>query len=329
MKNIKVLELGGTISAKGTDRLDYKDYKSGIFSGEDFLARVPELEENANVKFETFLQVSSTAITSAHWLALRKQILITLEEDNFDGIVITQGTNTIEETAYFLHLTLPTDKPVVVTGAQKPFTALSTDADNNLLQAIRVAASEEAIQKGVLVVLNEEINSARDVTKGNTYRLEAFHSGQLGYMGFADPDGRIVFYREPTRTHTSKSAFASLPMNSLPEVAIIYSHAGANGDLIRYITASEKYAGIVTAGTGAGLIAPDELTALEEAAQQGLHIVRSSRVGNGRVLRIVPYEAYPFISADNLSPHKARILLMLSLLTSKERADIQHFFDEY
>lgn len=329
MKKIKVFELGGTISAEGTDRLDFKDYESGVYNGDDFLRRVPELLQIAQVQFETFLQISSTAITSNHWLALRKSIMTALEQDEFDGIVITQGTNTIEETAYFLHLTLPTDKPVVVTGAQKPFTALSTDADNNLLQAIRVAASDEARQKGVLVVLNEEINCARDVTKGNTYKLEAFHSGQLGYLGFADPDGRVVFYREPTQTHTIQSVFASLSMTALPEVAIIYSHAGADGDLIRYLTTSNKYEGIVTAGTGAGLVSPDELAALKEAANQGIQIVRSSRVGNGRVLPIASYEAYPFISADNLSPQKARILLMLSLLQSNRQADIQQYFNEY
>lgn len=329
MKKIKVIELGGTISARGENRLDLKDYQSGIFTGDEFLKNIPEIEDIADVSFESFLRVSSTEINAIHWVQLRNKIIHSLEEENFDGILVTQGTNTLEETAYFLHLTVPTEKPIVVIGAQRPFTALSTDAHLNIINGIKVAASDEAYNKGVLVVLNDEISSAREVTKTNTYRLEAFQSGQFGYLGYVDTDNTVQFYREPTRKHTKESEFATLEITELPEVEIVYSYAGATGHLIEHIAESGKFRGIVTAGTGAGLVSPSELEALEKAADAGLKIVRSSRVGNGRVVHIEPYKDYPLISGDNLLPQKARILLMLALLKYDKLEDIQRVFDTY
>ena len=329
MKKIKVLEMGGTISAKGNNRLDLKDYTSGIYTGEDYQHAIPEINTIAKVTFESFLRVSSTEVNATHWIQLRQKVIHSLEAENYDGVVISHGTNTLEESAYFLHLTVPTEKPIVFVGAQRPFTALSSDAHYNIIQAIRVAASGAAIQKGVLVVLNDEISSAREVTKTNTYRLEAFQSGQLGYLGFIDPDQQVQFYREPTRKHTYQSAFAHLDIQSLPEIEIIYSYAGATGHLIDYISENTSYQGIVTAGTGAGLIAPDELAAVKRAKERGLHIVRSSRVGNGRVMRIDGYEPYDFIHGDNLLPQKARILLMLSLLLHDTTDELQHIFNTY
>lgn len=329
MKKIKVLEMGGTISAQGNNRLDLKDYTSGIFTGEDFQQAIPEINAIAEVTFESFLRVSSTEVNATHWIQLREKVIHSLEEENYDGIVISHGTNTLEESAYFLHLTVPTEKPIVFVGAQRPFTALSSDAHYNIIQAIRVAASEAAMRKGVLIVLNDEISSAREVTKTNTYRLEAFQSGQFGFLGFVDPDQKVQFYREPTRKHTYQSALAHLDIKSLPEIEIIYSYAGATGHLIDYIAENTSYQGIVTAGTGAGLIAPDELAAVKRAKEKGLHVVRSSRVGNGRVMRIDGYEPYNFIHGDNLLPQKARILLMLSLLLHDTQDELQHIFDTY
>src|SRR5699024_4655157 len=261
--------------------------------------------------FDQFAQVSSTEITTSHWINLRKRIIHYFEDEQFDGVVITHGTNTIEETAYFLHLTVATEKPIVCVGSQRPFTALSTDAHLNLLNAVRVAADDSSYKKGVLVVLNDEINCAREATKTNTYRLESFQSSQLGFLGYVEPDNTVQFYREATRKHTYKSEFAGLSFDSLKEVEIIYSYAGASGHLIRHIVDKELASGIVLAGTGAGLVSPDELEALREASKNGVFVVRSNRVGNGRVVPIKPYEDDPFISADNLLPQKARILLML------------------
>ncbi|MEI3607307.1 asparaginase [Pseudogracilibacillus sp. SE30717A] len=329
MKKIKVIEMGGTISGNGKDRLDLKDYKSGVYNGENFLEAIPEIKQFADVSFESFLLVSSTTLNADHWIKLRKKVMNCLLEEGFDGVVITHGTNTLEESAYFLHLTIPTEKPIVFVGAQRPFTSLSSDAHLNLLQAIRVAASDEAYNNGVLVQLNDEISGAREVTKTNTYRLEAFQSGQFGYLGFIDPDKKVQFYRNPTRKHTFNSEFSSLEIDKLPNVEIVYSYAGATGHVIDHITERKKYRGIITAGTGAGLVSPSEIEALQRATENGLFVVRSSRVGNGRVVPIDSYKDYNFINGDNLLPQKARILLMVSLLKYNTIEDIQTVFDHY
>lgn len=332
MKNIVVIEMGGTISAHGEHRLDCTDYISGRYDGIDFIAAVPELTHVANVRFESFLRVSSTAITSADWLRLRARVMELFTSDDCDAIVITHGTNTIEETAYFLHLTVPSEKTIVVLGAQRPFTALSTDAHMNLLNGVRVATADNATGRGVLVVLNNQISCARDVSKTNTYHLETFQNGMFGFLGFVDADGSVVFYRDTVRKHTVASAFASLDveLDSLPEVAITYSYAGADGLMIDAVSKSGRYAGIVTAGTGAGLVAPLELEALERAVDDGLVVVRSSRVGNGRVVPIVPYDGKGFLCADNLLPQKARVLLMVALsLYGDDMAQIKQAFLDY
>lgn len=327
LKHIHVIEMGGTISAKGLHRLDYKDYTSGIFQKNDFMEQIPELKSIAKLTFSTFSNISSTKITAQHWIKLRNLMIKKLHEDKvIDGFVISHGTSTLEETAYFLHLTIPTEKPIVFVGAQRPFTALSSDAHLNLIQAIRVASSDKAIGKGVLVVLNDEIHSAREVTKGSTYRLDTFHSNTHGNLGIVDTDHTVQFYRQPTRKHTIHSEFSQLKIEELPEVEIVYSYAGANGLLIDSIVQSGKYRGIVVAGTGAGLVSPEQLISLNKAAKEGLFVVRSSRVGNGRVINIKPYEPYPFISGDDLLPQKARILLMLSLLKYDNINDIQQLF---
>lgn len=329
MKRIRVIELGGTISAEGKHRFDFKDYASGKFCGEDFLQTVPEINELADVTFETFLRVSSTEITPLHWLQLREKVQTYVASDTCDGIVITHGTNTLEETAYFLHLTVATEKPIVLVGAQRPFNVISTDAHLNLYQAVQVAAADESCGKGVLIVLNNTIHSAREATKTNTYRLEAFQSGTYGALGIVDTDGTVQYYRQPTRRHTFASEFAQLNMTELAEIAIVYSYAGATGFLIEQIVASKQYRGIVTAGTGAGLVAPSELAALQKALAAGLFVVRSQRVGHGRVVAIEPYADYSFIHGDDLSPQKARILLMVSLLKYDTVAEIQNIFNTY
>lgn len=332
MKSVVVIEMGGTISAHGEHRLDCTDYISGKYDGIDFIEAIPELAYVADVRFETLLRVSSTAITSVDWLRLRARVMELLLGDDCDGVVITHGTNTIEETAYFLHLTVPTEKPIVVVGAQRPFTALSTDAHLNLLNGVRVAAADAALGRGVLVVLNNQISCAREVSKTSTYHLETFQNGVFGFLGFVDADGSVVFYRDTVHKHTVASAFSMLDvdLNSLPNVMITYSYAGADGLMIDAVSESGQYAGIVSAGTGAGLVAPLELAALERAVASGLLVVRSSRVGNGRVVPIAPYNGKGFLCADNLLPQKARILLMLALeLYGDDVEQIEQAFLEY
>lgn len=321
--------MGGTISAKGNHPFDYKDYTSGYFKYDDFLKDMPELHELADLSFDSFEKISSTEVTTNHWIALRKKIIEFFEKEAGDGVVITHGTNTLEETAYFLHLTVPFKQPIVLVGAQRPFTAISTDAHLNLYQAIQVAAGDESYGKGALVVLNNEISSAREVSKRSTYRLDAFQSNKHGFLGVVDSDHSVQFYRQPVRKHTFQSEFSTLQFERLPEVEIVYSYAGAREFLIDSIVQSGIYKGIVTAGTGAGLVSPKEHEALQRATDQGIVVVRSSRVGSGRVVPVRPYEKNSFVAGDDLPPQKARILLMLSLLKYKDLPSLQHVFNTY
>lgn len=329
MKKIIIIALGGTISAKGKDRMDLKDYTSGHYTGEDFLTFIPELNGLAIITVKQMDNISSTAIHSTHWIHLRNQIDYYLNKENYDGVVITHGTNTLEETAYFLHLTVPSNKPIVLTGAQRPFSAMSTDAHLNLIHAVHVAIDNQSMNKGVLVVLNNTIHSARDVTKTSTYKLEAFQAEQLGALGFIDPDDTVNFYNIPARKHTLQSTFSSASLECLPKVEIIYSYAGATGKLINYIAKSGKYRGVIMAGTGAGRFSPEEDEALHKASKYGLSIVRCSRVESGRIIDIDHYSPLQAINGDNLTPQKARILLMLALRTYSTPEDIQSIFDQY
>lgn len=329
MKNIGLITMGGTISAKGNDRCDLKDYQSGILSGEDFLDYLPEINQLANIKIFSNDRISSTQINEKHWIQLKKQIDCLTNEEGYDGIVITHGTNTIEETAYFLHLTVNTNKPIVLVGAQRPFTALSTDTHINLLNAVRVAVDSSSIGKGVVVAINNEIHSAREVTKTDTYSLDTFQSGKIGPLGFIDADNSVQYYRVSTRVHTKKSEFIDLNFNNLSRIEIVYSYAGTTGSLIDFITDSKKYSGIVMAGTGAGRFSKYEEEALHRARKNNLMIVRSSRVGHGRVVTISPYKDLDSVSSDNLTPQKARILLMLALVKYKNTKDIQRIYNEY
>lgn len=329
MKKIKLIAMGGTISAHHDSRVDFRDYVAGRYTGSDLIEAVPELQDIAAVEVEELAGISSTLIDARHWLDLRDKAHRYLNEEGYDGLVITHGTNTLEETAYFLHLTVNTNKPIVLTGAQRPPSSLGTDAYVNILSAVRVASSDAAWGKGVLVVLNEQINCARDVTKTNTYRLETFSSGEMGVLGHVDADDRVAFHRSPERRHTARSEFSQLMMSDLPAVEIVYSYAGATGRVIRCLLAGGELGGVVVAGTGAGRCSGEEEAALVEAEAAGVSVVMASRVGNGRV---VPLQAYAHLNAafaDNLAPHKARILLMLALLDDRYRTDLQAAFDAY
>jgi L-asparaginase len=329
MKRIAFFTLGGTVSAEGTDRRDLKDYKSGLIDGDFYLKDIPELTDLADIKIIPVDNVSSTEINSKHWIRLKKEIEYYLNDESFDGVVITHGTNTLEETAYFLHLTINSTKPVVLTGSQRPYTALSSDAQLNLFHAFKTAINPGSHGKGVLVTFNQKIHSARDVTKVDTYDLDGFQSGVMGALGYIDAAQDVVYYREPVRKHTADSQFSRVDMTELAAVEIVYSYAGATGNVIDSIAEGGDYAGIVVAGTGAGRFSKGEEKALRQARKQGMHIVRSHRVGNGRILPIEPFAHLDFVSGDNLNPQKARILLMCALLLEQERDGIQQFFHTY
>ncbi|WP_340084943.1 asparaginase [Siminovitchia sp. FSL H7-0308] len=329
MKKIAFITLGGTISAKGTNRLDLKDYKSGLIDGAFFVENIPELKELGKIKVIPFDNVSSTQINSQHWIQLKYDIEYYLNEKDFDGAVISHGTNTLEETAYFLHLTVYSSKPIVLVGSQRPYTAISSDAQLNLLNAFRVAIHPDSYGKGVLVAFNNKIHSPREVTKVDTYDVDGFQSGTMGCLGYIDAAHEIVYYREPVRKHTIDSQFSQIKITDLPNVEIVYSYAGATGNLINHIVQSEHYQGIIIAGTGAGRFSKSEEEALLNAVEKGINVVRSSRVGNGRVVCIEPYDQLNAISGDNLNPQKARILLSLALLLDRDRNSIQEIFHQY
>lgn len=329
MKRICIIATGGTISAHHDDRTDFRNYRSGHYSGKDFVAELPELKSIAEVEVLQLSNFSSTRVGDSHWALLHRTVTELLAQPEIDGIVITHGTNTLEETAYLLNLTLQSDKPVVLTGAQRPFSALGSDAQVNLLDALQVAASESAIGAGVLVVLNNIIASAREVTKGNTYRLHSFQMYEPAMLGTVDPDRNVELYHRPARRYCTSSALATerLP-DALPIVDIIYSYAGATGEMIEALV-NKGAQGIVIAGTGAGRVSPAEEVALRQAVEKGVTLAMSSRVGSGRVVPIECYDDLPMVTADNLPPQKARILLKLGLAQGASREELQRLFDTH
>ncbi|MCX6605180.1 MAG: asparaginase [Acidobacteria bacterium] len=321
-----VLSTGGTIAGQGATSTSLTEYKGGVLTGADLVKAVPEIPLIAEVKVEQIANVGSANITITHWLTLANRINQIFEtEPTTAGVVITHGTNTMEETAYFLNLTVKHDRPVVLVGSMRPATAISADGPLNLLNAVRTAASPEARGKGVLLILNDEINAARDVTKTNTLRVETFRSPDLGYLGFVDGD-KLSFYRSPTRRHTTQSEFDVTGLKQLPSVEILYSYVQPNPILIEALLTS-GVKGIVMAGTGAGLVSTIEKDAIAKA--KGTVIVRSSRTGSGRVPAREEYDSLGMIAADNLNPQKARILLMLALTKTTDPKEIRRIFDEY
>ena len=331
VKKVRVVATGGTIAGIGPDRLDYTLYPElgEHLTIEQSLARIPELAEIAPVQAEDLISVGSTAIGPQDWLRLTQRINMLLIEDDTIGVVVTHGTATLEETAYFLHLTVKSsDKPVVITGAMRPPTSLGTDADLNLLDAVHIAACPEAAGKGVLTVLNNEIQCARDVVKTNTLRVETFKPNELGFLGYADSDGEVVFYRAPLRKHTADTIFDVAGYDVLPRVDIVYSYAGADELLVDAVRRNRS-SGLVLAGFGAGSYPPLVIEAAAQAVAEGIPVVLSSRSIAGRVVMTPRKEAQRFIVSDNLAPQKARVLLMLALTVTDDIKEIQGMFREY
>ena len=325
---IQLLLGPGTLPSQGADRLDLLRYGAWLsgraaLTGDELLSAIPEIAGIADVTVDAGNPHPIGIVDDLRRLAVHIDAL--MRRPDVDGLVMVQGTNSIEETAFFLNLTVRSDKPVIVTGAQRPFTALSSDGAMNLVNAIRVAATPAASGKGVLVVTNDEINAARDVTKTSTYRLQTFRSRDLGVLGYADPDG-VVFYRAPTRRHTAASGFDIAAMGELPRVDILYVQVGARGDLARAAVGLGAK-GLVIAGSGAGALADrKDLAAL---VQDGIAVVRSARVGEGRVIRDDNWQEPGMIAADNLNPQKAALLLALGLAKTSDADEIQRMFDEY
>jgi L-asparaginase len=328
---VHVVATGGSISGLGPHRLDYILYPElgKRASIEEMLARIPEVNDLAEVQAENLIRVGSGSIGPAEWLQLAERINAILgAAQPPQGVVVTHGTATLEETAYFLHLTVKSERPVVVTGAMRPPTALGTDADLNFLDAIRLAACPEAAARGVLTVLNNEIQSARDVTKTNTFRVDTFTSRDLGLLGYVDSDGQVVFYRSVTRLHTTATPFDLRGKKALPRVDIVYAYGGADGVQIDALR-EHGTDGLVLVGFGGGAYPGAFLDAGRRAVKAGIPVVQASRSTAGRLITTPQKTADGFIVADDLQPQKARILLMLALTATHDREAIQEMFYRY
>ncbi len=332
LPRVLILATGGTIAATGASSTDLSNYRSAALLGEQVLNSVPQVKQYADVTVEQVLNIASYDLTLDDWLTLARRINQIFRDDKqLAGIVVTHGTSTLEETAYFLNLTVKNTRPVVVVGSMRPATAISADGPLNLLNAVRTAIAADSKGKGVLVVMNDEINAAREVTKTNTFRVETFKSPDVGVLGYVHED-RVTFYRSPSRRHTISSEFDVDAIASLPKVEILYSYLQPDSDGLHDVI-RRGARGLVFAGSGAGSLPESYKAAVRQARSAAPGrvpaFVIASRVGSGRVIPRTEYTDLGMVPADNLNPQKARILLMLAL-TQTTDADVLHrLFREY
>jgi L-asparaginase len=331
LPHVHMLATGGTISNRAGGRL----------SAEELAKSMPGLEDHARLTYEQFANVASSQLTLDQWLALAQRINeLYISDKALAGVVVTSGTDTLEETAFFLHLTVKDVRPVVVVGSMRNPSTLGYEGAANLLEAIRVAADPAARDKGALVVLNDEINSARDVTKTDALRLQTFQSREYGKLGVVDRD-QVFFRRTITQRHTSRSEFDVMSLKSLPRVDVITTYQGAPGDLIKAaVDGGAK--GVVLATAGAGATSGTQSEGIDYAVQHSVFVVTATRTGAGRIAppqqssnpNFTPSEAQQrrrafSVAAEDHAPLKARILLMLALGRTTDRAEIQRIFSEY
>lgn len=331
LPRVHMLATGGTISNRDGGRL----------TAEELARSMPGLERAATLTYEQFANVASSQLTLTQWLQLARRVNELLATDkDLAGVVVTSGTDTLEETAFFLHLTVHDTRPVVVVGSMRNPSTLGYEGAANLLEGVRVAAAPAARGKGVMVVLNDEINSARDVTKTDALRLQTFRSPTHGVLGIVDRD-RVVFYREILQRHTAKSEFDVTKLTALPRVDVVMVYQGATADVIKAIV-DLGAKGIVMATAGAGATSGDQNEGLDYAAEKGVFVVTSTRTGSGRIAPgggggapgTTPTPAQLrrrafSISSEDHTPVKSRILLMLALAKTQNRDEIQRIFSEY
>jgi L-asparaginase len=326
LPTVAVLSTGGTIASK------QDPVKGGYLpalSGEDLVAAVPAIRKIAQIHVEQISNISSSDMTPAIWIRLASRVNELLADPEIAGIVVTHGTNTLEETAYFLDLTTKNTKPVIVVGAERPASDPDSDGPRNLLDAIRVATEPEALDKGVMVVMNGQINAARDVTKTNTSQVETFRSFEFGALGVVDVQS-IRFYRVPLRRQTIMIDSST----HLAKVDIVMSYAGADGLLIRSMLGDGAVQGLVIAGLGLGGVPGSMFDAIKEVRARGIPVVISTRVPTGRIFPLsatkgsaLTLKQIGCVLADNLTPQKARILLMLALTKARDPEILQKYFD--
>lgn len=328
LPRIVLVGTGGTIAGSAAVG-DGVSYQAGVVSIADLVGAVPGLDRIAALSYEQFAQIDSCDMTLERQLALARRVAELQARDDVDAVVVTHGTDTLEETAYLLHLVLPSAKPAVLVGAMRPADAPGADGPANLLAAVRTAACSESTGRGTLVVLGGAIHSARDLAKRHTSRVDAFASahGPIGEV----TDHCVTYYQQPARRFGFASAvgLAGLP-ESLPPVETVYGRAGLPASILQAYVASGA-CGLVYVGHGGGNIPLDLRDALAQIAAAGVPVVRASRVGEGVVARdgAVPDSALGLIAGDNLTPPKARILLALALTKTTDSAQIQEIFDTH
>jgi L-asparaginase len=329
LPKIRLVATGGTISNRTGGRL----------TAEELIKSATGLDRYVRADSEQFANTSSSELTLQQWLDLARRINTLFAEDaDLAGIVVTSGTDTLEETAYFLNLTVKTEKPVVVVGSMRNPSEIGYEGAANLLEGFRVAADPQSRGKGVLVVLNDEINAARDVTKTDALRLQTFQARSYGVLGVVDDD-RVVYYRDVVKRHTNNSEFDVATVETLPRVDVVLTYQGASGDIIKAIV-DQGARGVVIATAGAGATSGTQNDGIRYAIEKGVFVVTGTRTGSGRIAaQIRPPapatngdQARPpmlRISAEDLAPIKARILLMLALTKTTDGNEVQRMFLEY
>lgn len=326
---IMILATGGTIAGAQASTTE-AGYKSGTFSVDDLIKAVPPLKDIADITGEQVANIGSQTMNHEVWLKLAKRVNEVLKGP-YDGVVITHGTDTMEETAFFLSLVVKSEKPVVLVGSMRPATAISADGPANLYNAVALAANPQARGRGPLIVLNDEIQYAREAEKTNTTSLDTFKSPNRGRAGVMNT-GKAYFFSPNDTVHTTKSEFSvdGKGVKDLPRVEVVYSYANLGRDTIDYLV-SKGVKGIVLAGVGDGNSTDAAIAALADAAKKGIAVVRSSRVGSGLVVRNVEVDddKLGFIAGMELNPQKARILLMLGLMKTSDPKKLQEYFVKY
>lgn len=325
-KNIIIIGTGGTIAGTG-EAGKTVSYRTGQIEVDKLISGIEDLESLANVSTKELLSIDSCDMTVRDWLHLANYINEMSSDNEVDGFVVTHGTDTLEETAFFLNLTVKTVKPVVITGSMRPATAMSPDGPFNLYQSVALARDEDSVGKGVIVAFSDAIYGARDINKINTYRTNAFGNRDLGCLGYIR-DEKVYFYNESVKTHTFKSEFDISGISELPHVGIVYFYADADPGILDYM--AQNFEGIVVAGAGCGGCSIIWNKKLRELALKGIPVVRSSRISNGLVTGEPNEQKKPReIYANTLSPQKSRILLSLALSRTRDIEEICNIFEKY
>ena len=329
LANVTILATGGTIAGTGATSTTTVGYTAATVGIQTLIQAVPEMTKIANISGEQVFQIASENMSNEHWLTLAKRVNTLLAQKDVHGIVITHGTDTLEETAYFLNLVVKSKKPVVLVGSMRPSTAISADGPVNLYNAVVLAATPDAAGRGVLVAMNDQIHAGRDVSKSNTTLVDTFRTPELGMLGYFQ-GGKPFFYRQVTRKHTTETEFDISSLNALPSVDVAYAYANVGPTAIEaFVNAGVK--GLVHAGVGNGSLPAKVRPALSAARAKGVVVVRASRVGQGILARNgeANDDELDFVVADTLSPQKARILLMLALTRTNNTKEIQRMFYTY